>query len=53
MFYPVAMRCITSFEVNGVPVSTTMPDPDYGLTLSPLIGAVLVRHTAALHSVVQ
>ncbi|KAI0756117.1 P-loop containing nucleoside triphosphate hydrolase protein [Daedaleopsis nitida] len=42
MFYPVAIRCITAFEVAGLPTSTTTPDPDFGLTLSPLIGAVLI-----------
>ncbi|PIL31191.1 ATP-binding cassette transporter [Ganoderma sinense ZZ0214-1] len=41
-FYPVAIRCVSGFEVNLVPTSALVPDPEYGLTLWPLLLATLL-----------
>ncbi|KAI1786794.1 P-loop containing nucleoside triphosphate hydrolase protein [Ganoderma leucocontextum] len=41
-FYPVAIRCVSGFEVNLVPTSAILADPEYGLTLWPLLLATLI-----------
>ena len=41
-FYPVAIRCIAGFEINLVPTSATLADPENNLVLWPLLLASAV-----------
>ena len=41
-FYPIAIRCVSGFEIHLVRTSALVPDPEYGMTLWPLLLATLV-----------
>ncbi|KAI0323366.1 P-loop containing nucleoside triphosphate hydrolase protein [Cubamyces sp. BRFM 1775] len=36
-FYPIAIRCISGFEIHLIPTSATLADPEHNLVLWPLL----------------